>query len=141
MSTELDPTLQLHQLLLTDLDRRDAVTAEREAEARRTLEQALADCAAEHSRIEHERLLLTQVGQLYRRFIEERQLRISASCSIVPPPPPPEAFEPELVTRMHPMEGTADQHVLVDPSTELQIASTIREIRSQLIERRDVNAA
>ena len=136
--TQFDTTLDLHERLLTDLVRRDAAVAEQEAEARRALEQALAHCAAEHASIDQDRVLLMQVGQLYRRFIEANGGKV----------PEPDAVSPKLTAQASPSKPEqdagprVDRPTLVDSSIESQIATTIRGLRSQLIaEQEDARAA
>jgi hypothetical protein len=53
---------------MADLARRGAAIQEREDEARRALEQVLAQCAAERASITQEKLVLAQAAELYRRF-------------------------------------------------------------------------
>ena len=55
MLSQSHSTLELHQRVLADLDQREAAVVEKEAEARRVLEQALAHCAAERTSIEQDR--------------------------------------------------------------------------------------
>jgi hypothetical protein len=143
MLAELAPALELHQQVLADLDRRDAAIVEREAEARRVLEQALADCAAEHTRIDQEKQLLTQASQLYRRFLENKQQQMPASPSIASPEPepPPPVREAQPWAPAPQQEPQVEQLALVDSATESQIADTIRDIRNQLItDRRGMRA-
>ncbi len=64
----LDAVLELHERVLADLARRGAAIQERENEARRALEQALAQCAAERASITQDKLVLVQAAELYRRF-------------------------------------------------------------------------
>ncbi len=65
---QLDAVLELHKRVLADLERRGAAVQERENEARRALEQALAQCAAERASITQEKSVLAQAAELYRRF-------------------------------------------------------------------------
>jgi hypothetical protein len=66
--TQSNPAFDLHQRVLTDLQRRDTAVREQESEARRLLEQALAQCAAERAAIANERAVLAQAEQLYAGF-------------------------------------------------------------------------
>jgi hypothetical protein len=65
---QLDAVLELHSRVLVDLERRGAAIQERENEARRVLEEILAECAAERTSIAQEKSLLAQAAELYRRF-------------------------------------------------------------------------
>jgi hypothetical protein len=66
--SQLDAVLELHGRVLADLERRGTAIQERENEARRVLEQVLAQCAAERAAITHEKLVLAQAAELYSRF-------------------------------------------------------------------------
>ena len=129
MLTQLDPALDLHDRILSDLDRRDAAIAEQEAEARRVLEQALAQCSAERASIDQDRVLLTQVKQLYCRFVQTNGAGISeddeAPQKLVPEAPPSTTV-PETRARVESL-------MLVDSSVKSRIATTMRDLRSQLI--------
>src|SRR5258708_7272511 len=136
MLSQINPALELHKRIMADLDRRDAAVVKQEADARRALEQAIADCAAQRARTDQERILLTQAGQLYQRFSEEEQLRLSATCSMVPLATLDAA--PALVAQEHaaapaPTEpDSAPAHTLVEPYIESEITTTIRGLRKQL---------
>ena len=81
-------TLELHQRVLADLDQREAAVVEKEAEARRVLEQALAHCAAERTSIEQDRAVLEQAEKLYRRFIDTDGGGVPADNMAQPEPAP-----------------------------------------------------
>jgi hypothetical protein len=66
--SQLDAVLELHGRVLADLERRGTAIQERENEARRVLEQVLAQCAAERATIAQEKLVLAQAAELYSRF-------------------------------------------------------------------------
>jgi hypothetical protein len=106
-------TLELHQRVLADLDQREAAVLEQEAEARRMLEQALANCAAKHTSIEQERVVLVQAEKLYRRFIETSEGGV----------PRDNASQPE------PAQG--EQSVMDEPARPLREPS-VMELRRQL---------
>lgn len=66
--SQLDAVLELHARVLRDLERRGAAIQERENEVRLSLEQILAQCAAERTSIAQEKSVLAQAAELYRRF-------------------------------------------------------------------------
>lgn len=75
----LNQTLELHQQLRIDFQRREAVIADQEAEARRILEEVLHKCEADRTAIQQERELLDGVEVVYRRFLD-RQVRQSGEA-------------------------------------------------------------
>lgn len=149
-----NPTLELHERVLADLDRRDSVIMAQEAEARRVLEQALACCAADRERIEQERVVLLQAGKLYRRFMETSRVVLEADAA----PPAPALTErpvhqevdaappaPEPAKRLVDQEANAAPsapvpterpvHQEVDaapPAPEQREMTVLRELRRQL---------
>jgi len=68
--SQLDAVLELHERVLADLERRGVAIQERENEARRALEQILAQCAVERTSIAQEKSVLAQAAELYRRFAD-----------------------------------------------------------------------
>jgi small-conductance mechanosensitive channel len=117
--------------MLEDLDRRNADVAAQEEQARKVLEEALAQCAAVRASIDEQRGLLTQVGQLYQQFLEthadavpEISAIAPAPVPVAPPPPPPPAFQ---------VRPQPEKLALVDSDVESEIAITIRDLRSHLI--------
>lgn len=128
---QADSTLDLHRRILEDLDRRDADVAVQEDQARKVLEDALAQCAAARASIDRERGLLTQVGQLYQQFLETHAdvvPEISAPAPAPVPVAPPPPLSPVFQARPQ-----AEKLALVDSDVESEIAMTIRDLRSHLI--------
>ena len=76
---QLDAVLELHERVLADLAQRGAAIQERENEARRALEQTLAQCAAERASITQEKSVLVQAAELYRRFAGASNLLASTN--------------------------------------------------------------
>ena len=77
--SQLDAVLELHERVLAELERRGAAVQERENEARRALEQILAQCAAERTSIAQEKSVLTQAAELYRRFADASSMPASTN--------------------------------------------------------------
>ena len=121
---QLSQTLEFHERVLNDLEQRDAAVREKEGEARRLLEQALAQCAAERAAIARERIVLEQAEQLYRRFL--------GTCDVVLPPVdaaqvPPETEEPEPPTEPSIEWPRPDEFGIGS-----EIETRVRELRSDL---------
>ena len=65
----MNAVVELHERILNDLEQRAAKIEERENEARRALEQILAQCAANRASIAQEKMILSQAQGLYVRFL------------------------------------------------------------------------
>jgi hypothetical protein len=136
MLPQLSPTLELHKRVLADLERRDTAIGEREREARRLLEQAIAQCNAERTAIATERKVLMQAEQLYLRFLAASET-ISANQPLqelvqleTEKPDSAEAAtpEPELVAAVEPPA------IMAEPGPLSDIEAKMRELRSGLAE-------
>jgi hypothetical protein len=98
--SQLEAVLELHTRVLADLERRGAAIEERENEARRALEQALVQCAAERASITQEKSVLAQAAELYRRFAGASNTFASTSD----PQPAAETLVTASVGRTDPVE-------------------------------------
>jgi hypothetical protein len=82
---EFGTTLELHRHVMAELDARAVAIAEKEADARKALEQALDQCAQHRAAIEQDKASLVQAEQLYRRFLTAKGSESqAASPSVVP---------------------------------------------------------
>ena len=70
---------------MAELDARIAAIAEKEAEARKALEQALEQCAHHRTAIEQDKVSLVQAEQLYRRFLAAKVGQGPAAAPAVVP--------------------------------------------------------
>jgi outer membrane biosynthesis protein TonB len=95
VSVDLSPTLDLHRRILSELELREAATREQETEARRALDSALQNIAAERRAIKQCRDLLTQAATLYKSFVGSDR---ATTKTDVPQPieAPVAAADPEL---------------------------------------------
>ena len=105
---------ELHERVLVDLERRDSAVREQESEARRLLEQALAQCRAERAAIANERAVLAQAEQLYRRFL-------GAGAAIGSDLPPQ---EPTVPFAEQPSPAEAGSEAELSPPAELSTEGT-----------------
>jgi hypothetical protein len=133
-----NPTLELHQRILADLDHRDLGVGEKESEARRLFEQVIAQCSAERAAIASERKVLTQAEELYIRFLAahetirpEGPLEDSALLAAGNPDSADFELEPDAPPRVDLVtEGTE-----LEPSDRTSdIEVKMRELRSGLAE-------
>ena len=121
--TQSNPTLELHGRVLIDLDRRDSTVREKEREARRLLEQALAQCGAERAAIANERAVLSHAEQLYRRFL-------GVSTAVVADQPPPEPAVAD-VEQLKPAEAGPDAELIAegaDPGATQHDATEVESV-------------
>jgi len=121
---QLNPTFELHQRVLGELDRRDGLVREKEGEARRLLEQALAQCAAERAAIAQERAVLAHAEQLYRRFLGASDV---PDLAVETSSPPSEMEESEIMTEPLIATPLPDNF---DSGSDIE--TRVRELRSDL---------
>lgn len=102
----LNQALELHRQLRTDFQRREALIAAREAEARRVLEEILQKCAADRAAIQQETDLLNSVEVVYRRFLDRQmsQAQDVDHSALVPTTPDTEPLDGGLDR----LEGTIE---------------------------------
>jgi hypothetical protein len=92
---DLNPTLDLHRRILSELEIRETATEEQETEARRALDNALQSIAAERRAIKQCRDLLTQAATLYKSFVGKD--RVTTQSDVLQPTEAPVAVAaPEL---------------------------------------------
>ena len=95
MPVDLNPTLDLHRRILSELEIRETATEEQETEARRALDNALQSIAAERRAIKQCRDLLTQAATLYKSFVGKD--RVTTQSDVLQPTEAPVAVAaPEL---------------------------------------------
>jgi hypothetical protein len=113
-------TLELHKRVLADLDQREAAVVQQVAEARRVLEQTLAQCAAERTSIEQERAVLVQAEKLYSRFLETNGGRVSEDNAA--------AVQAELVPQQGEqyVEASAPEPRMEAPAPEPSLVMALR---------------
>ena len=127
---QLFPALALHEQILGDLRQREQALPEREAEARKALEDALARFADERASIGRDRNLLAEAEQLYRRFSNRGP---GDGPRLDAPPPAPAPREQTLTLARDAISERSDSAQLVDAEAESHVTSTIRNLRQQLI--------
>ena len=127
---QLASALQLHEQIVAGLKSREQTIQEREDEARRALEQALASCAEERASIGREKALLLAVEELYTRHANQALGVATQTGSSQPmpesPPPLPSTVKRAISEPNEPM-------ALVATDTADQVAATIRNLRQGLI--------
>ena len=121
---QLSKTLELHERVLSGLERRDAAVREKEGEARRLLEQALAQCTAERAAIAQERAVLTQAEQLYRRFL--------GACDVLIPATDTGQTSPETEEQEPPAAPSIEWPGPDEFGLGSDIETRVRELRSDL---------
>ena len=140
---QLDAVLELHERVFADLERRGAAIQERENEARRALEHALAECAAERASITQEKSVLVQAAELYRRFAGANNMLAStnnpqpvAETLTLAPAGKNDSVGSDIVTPA-PVEQERIAEVQIDIGSEIDAEGAIRmhELCSDLRER------
>ena len=143
MPVDLSQTLDLHRRIIGELNLRESVIKEQEGAARRALEDALQNIAAEKHAIKQCRELLSQAEMLYQSFAGESrfgprpdipQPAVAPIPPAVPQPTPDPAAtvaagEPALPAReaAAPPEASA-----TDASIEAQVFSRVQNLRGEI---------
>jgi hypothetical protein len=141
--SQLDAVLELHERVLTDLERRGVAIQERENEARRALEQVLAQCAIERTSIAQEKSVLAQAAELYRRFADAsdrpastNNLPAVAETVVIASVGKIDPIEPDILTSPQAeQEQSAEVQIAADSEIDAENAVRMHELCSDLRER------
>lgn len=131
-------TLELHQRVLADLDRRDLAVGDKEGEARRLFEQVLAQCSAERTAIAGERNVLMQAEELYVRFLSAHETIRPDEPEEDLPLPDTEALSPVvLASELASEPDVSPQVELPAEEKEPEMSDLTSEIEAKMRELRD----
>jgi hypothetical protein len=143
MPVDIGQTLELHRRILSDLDLREDAATEKEAAARKALEEALQDIAADRQAIKQYRELLAQAEKLYQTFVGAN--RSGDSAALRQPAEAPEAAttaeqasvpafatEDEEASRQPFKELVPDAPSLTNASVGPEVSPLVEELRSHI---------
>lgn len=139
MPVDLSQTFDLHRRIISELNLRESVIKEQETAARRALEDALQNIAAEKHAIKQCRELLSQAEMLYQSFAGE--VRVSRQHNVLQPTAPPIAAAapqqppdtaPTAAGGEPPPPPKEEFAPAADASIEAQVFSRVQNLRGEI---------